>query len=108
MSATAQLKMAFIKQAHEQDKMVTLALFVKELEDEIEVAQHIVSEYAHDFPQHVQLHMKNMLEAQLKLNAGASVIVTALLEHVAELANEDDNKAAQTAAMAAINKAMLH
>lgn len=105
MKATTQLKIAFIKQAHEQDKMVTLAIFVKELEDDLEVAQHIVSEYAHEYAQYIQMHMKNMLEAQLKLNAGAGCIVNELVKHLDTLATDDD---AMQSAMEAINKAKLH
>ena len=86
MSKTAQLKQAFIKQAHPQNKMITLAIFVKELEDELEVANWIATNYAHEYEQHIQMHMKNMLEAQLKLNAGADCIMRELLKHVEELA----------------------
>ena len=32
------------------------------------------------------MHMANMLEAQLKLNAGASAVMDTLLKHVADLA----------------------
>lgn len=86
MSKTAKLKQAFIQQAHEQNPMITLAIFVKELEDELEVAQWIADNYAQDYEQHIQMHMANMLEAQLKLNAGASAVMDTLLQHVAELA----------------------
>lgn len=106
-NVVAQLKQAFIKQAHTQDKMITLAIFVKELNEDLEVAQHIVAEYAHDFPQYVQMHMKNMLEAQLKLNAGTDCIVKELLQHVEQLA-QDDSEDTLAQAMQAINKAKLH
>jgi hypothetical protein len=86
MSKTAQLKKAFIAQAHEQNTMITLAIFVKELEDELEVAQWIYDNYANDYAQHLQMHMANMLEAQLKLNAGSAVVMEQLLKHVTELA----------------------
>jgi hypothetical protein len=86
MSTTAKLKQAFIKQAHEQSTMITLAIFVKELEDELEVAQWIYDNYAKDYAEHMQMHMANMLEAQLKLNAGSAVVMDTLLKHVTDLA----------------------
>lgn len=117
MSATAQLKKAFIQQAHTQNKAITLAIFVKELEDEVEVAQWIATNYAHEYEQHVQLHMANMLEAQLKLNAGADCIIKELLKHVEELATHLGNDAsglhsvdeqAEQATNALLSKLRLH
>lgn len=104
-NVTTQLKIAFIKQAHEQDKMITLAIFVKELEENLEVAQFICAEYAHEFPQYVQMHMKNMLEAQLKMNAGADCIVKELLKHVETLATDTT---AEQETQNLLNKFKLH
>ena len=39
------LKKAFIKQAHGDNKIITLGIFVKELEDDIEMAQWIAEHY---------------------------------------------------------------
>jgi hypothetical protein len=86
---TQQLKQAFIAQAHASNKMITLAIFVKELEDDIEVAEWIASNYAHEYEQHLQLHMQNMLDAQLKLNAGHDAVIKTLLQHINELAGDD-------------------
>ena len=120
MSATAQLKKTFIKQAHNDNKMITLAIFVKELEDDLEVAQWIADNYAQDFAQHIQMHMANMLEAQLKINAGSSAVIEELLKHVAELAGAGNlditsavsastvDKQAKQATDALLSKLRLH
>ena len=96
MTKTAELKQAFIKQAHADNKHITLAIFVKELEDEIEVAAWIADNYAQDYDKHIQMHMANMLEAQLKLNAGSEAVIQHLLKHVAELAGITADKLEQS------------
>jgi adenosyl cobinamide kinase/adenosyl cobinamide phosphate guanylyltransferase len=108
MSAVQQLKQAFIKQAHEQDKMVTLAVFAKELQDDLEVAAWIVEHYAHDYEQHTQMHMKQALEAQLKLNDSVDSIVTTLLGHLTKLATNDTTDAATKATQDLLSKFKLH
>ena len=111
MSATQQLKQAFIKQAHEQDKMITFAIFVKELAEDLELAQWIYSEFGHCFEAAAQMHMRNMLEAQLKLNAGHDYVITQLLTHIERLAEQDSNavnNSAQQATKDLLSKFKLH
>ena len=114
MTVTAKLKQAFIKQAHEQSKLITLALFVKELEDDVEVAQHIAQTYGHDYDTHIQMHMHNMLDAQLKRNAGMDVILQLLLAHAEQQDTQAHTQAhsidtqAQQATDALLSKLRLH
>lgn len=107
MSAIKQLKQAFIKQAHAQDKMIAFAIFVKELEEDLETAQWIFDEFGHEFEAAMQMHMKNMMQGQLMLNAGLDYSVKTLLKHIEALAT-DGNTDAMAAAMQAIDKAKMH
>jgi len=80
----AQLKKAFITQAHADNKHITLAIFVKELDDDIEVANWIAQQFGADYTPAIQMHMRNMIDARLKLNAGQDAVIKHLLENVAE------------------------
>lgn len=108
MDAIKQLKQAFIKQAHADDKMIAFAIFVKELTDDLETAQWIFDEFGHTYEAAAQMHMRNMLDAQLKLNAGMDYAVKQLLTHIATLTDADNSTQAQQATKDLLSKFKLH
>lgn len=107
-AAKQQLIKALIKQAHADDKMIVIALFVKLLEEDLETAQWILDEYGHTYEAAQQLHMRNMLQGQLMLNAGADVLISALLAHMEQLAAQGGSNTAQQATDALLSKFKLH
>jgi hypothetical protein len=105
---TQALKQAFIKQAHAQQPIITLAIFVKELDDDVEMSAWILEQYGHDYDEATQMHMRNMLDAQIKMNAGTSVILEQILAHVANNATDNVETQAQEATNALLSKMRLH
>ena len=87
------------------------------------MAQWIAEHYAHDYAEHIQMHMRNMLEAQVKLNAGTNTVLQYIVTNVAEAqgldaeellnkikapAQQDVEQQAQQATQALLTKMRLH
>ena len=111
MDVIKQLKQELIKELAKHDAMIALAAFFMELDSDLEMANWLAQEFAHTYEQHIQLHMKQALEAQLKLNASTHVIAQVVNAHIKQLGEADlaaHGTQAQQATKHLLDKFMLH
>lgn len=101
-----------LTELHAADKHITLAAFGMLVTKDIELAQEIVTTFAQDFDTSIQMHMQNMINAQLQLNAAHDAISRVLLKHALELLDSvaEDNTATQAEQATAdfLSKFKLH